>query len=52
MIRNYKFHNPEELYFISFALAGWLDEFIRNEYKELLLESLRTSGWHCSFQNV
>ncbi|MFC7346554.1 transposase [Chryseobacterium zhengzhouense] len=41
MSRNYKFHNPEGLYFISFAVAGWLDVFIRNEYKEILLESLR-----------
>ena len=41
MSRNYKFHNPEGLYFISFAVVGWLDVFIRNEYKEILLESLR-----------
>ena len=25
MSRNYKFHNPEGLYFISFAVVGWLD---------------------------
>lgn len=41
MSRNYKFHNPEGLYFISFAIVGWLDVFIRNEYKEVLLESIR-----------
>jgi len=41
MSRNYKFHNPEGLYFISFAVVGWLDVFIRNEYKEIFLESLR-----------
>ncbi|CAH0190400.1 hypothetical protein [Chryseobacterium sp. Bi04] len=23
MSRNYKFHNPEGLYFISFAVVGW-----------------------------
>jgi hypothetical protein len=49
MSRNYKFHNPEGLYFISFAVVGWLDVFIRNEYKDLLLESLsfvkRKKGW-------
>ncbi|WP_394354333.1 REP-associated tyrosine transposase [Flavobacterium pokkalii] len=38
--RNYKFHNPEGLYFISFAVVGWLDVFTRNEYKDLFLESL------------
>ena len=41
MSRNYKFHNPEGLYFISFVVVGWLDVFIRNEYKEILLESIR-----------
>ncbi|MCQ9638048.1 hypothetical protein MP478_01505 [Chryseobacterium sp. WG14] len=34
MSRNYKFHNPEGLFFISFAVVGWLDVFIRNEYKK------------------
>ena len=27
MSRSYKFHNPEGLYFISFAVVGWLDVF-------------------------
>ncbi|WP_346432214.1 hypothetical protein [Flavobacterium acetivorans] len=40
MSRNYKFHNPEGLYFISFAVVAWLDVFTRNEYKDLFLESL------------
>jgi len=40
MSRNYKFHNPEGLYFISFAVVGWLDVFIRNKYKDLFLESI------------
>ncbi|GEN78133.1 hypothetical protein [Chryseobacterium hagamense] len=40
MSRNYKFHHPEGLYFISFAVVGWLDVFIRNEYQEILLESI------------
>ncbi|NRS90697.1 REP element-mobilizing transposase RayT [Flavobacterium sp. 7E] len=40
MSRNYKFHNPEGLYFISFAVVGYLDVFTRNEYKDLFLESL------------
>ncbi|WP_317206444.1 transposase [Kaistella faecalis] len=41
MSRNYKFHNPEGLYFISFAVVGVLDVFTRNEYKDLFLDSLR-----------
>ena len=40
MSRNYKFHNPDGLYFVSFAVVGWLDVFTRNEYKDLILESL------------
>ena len=40
MSRNYKFHNPDGLYFISFAVVGWLDVFIRNEYKDLFIDSL------------
>lgn len=41
MSRNYKFHHPEGLYFISFSVVGWLDVFIRNDYKDLFLESVR-----------
>lgn len=43
MSRNYKFHNPEGLYFISFAVVGWSDVFTSNEYKDLFIESLE----HC-----
>ena len=41
MSRNYKFHNPEGVYFVSFAVVEWLDVFIRNEYKTILINSLR-----------
>lgn len=40
MSRNYKFHNPEGAYFVSFAVVEWLDVFTRNEYKDILLDSL------------
>lgn len=40
MSRNYKFHNPEGLYFVSFAVVEWLDVFTRNEYKDILIDSL------------
>lgn len=40
MSRNYKFHNPKALYFVTFAVVGWLDVFTRNDYKDLLVESL------------
>jgi len=40
MTRNYKFYNPNGLYFVSFAVINWIDVFTRNEYKEIFLESL------------
>jgi REP element-mobilizing transposase RayT len=40
MSRNYKFHNPEGLYFVSFAVVNWLDVFTRNQYKDILIDSL------------
>ena len=40
MSRNYKFHNPEGLYFVSFAVVDWLDVFTRTQYKDILIESL------------
>lgn len=41
MSRNYKFLDPEGIYFVSFAVVEWLDVFSRNEYKNILLESLK-----------
>ena len=40
MSQNYKFHKPEGVYFVSFAIVEWLDVFTRNEYKNILLENL------------
>ncbi|HEY9113898.1 MAG TPA: transposase [Bacteroidales bacterium] len=40
MSRNYKFHNAEGTYFVSFAVVDWIDVFTRNEYKDILLEAL------------
>ncbi|WP_046756134.1 REP-associated tyrosine transposase [Kordia jejudonensis] len=40
MSRNYKFHNPKGLYFVSFAVVYWLDIFTRNEYKNIIVDSL------------
>lgn len=40
MSRKYKFHNPDGLYFITFAVQGWVDVFTRNEYKDILVDNL------------
>ncbi|MDP3463522.1 MAG: transposase [Bacteroidales bacterium] len=41
MSRNYKFRNPEGVYFVSFAVVEWIDVFTRNEYKNIVLDALR-----------
>jgi hypothetical protein len=40
MSRNYKFHNPEGVFFVSFAVVECIDVFTRNVYKNILIESL------------
>ena len=40
MSRNYKFHNLEGTYFDSFAVLECLDIFTRNEYKDIIIDSL------------
>lgn len=41
MSRNYRFYNPDGVYFISLAVVEWLDVFTRNKYKDIVLDSLR-----------
>lgn len=44
MSRKYKFLNKEGLYFVSFATVNWIDVFVRSEYNNILVSSLK----HCS----
>jgi len=37
----YKFRDQEKLYFVSFSVVYWIDLFIRPEYRDIVLESLR-----------
>ncbi len=41
MSKKYKFSDNSKLYFVSFSVTNWIDLFIRNEYKEILLDSIR-----------
>lgn len=41
MSRKYKFHDSSKLYFVSFAVVYWIDLFIREEYKNIVLDSWR-----------
>jgi len=40
MSRKYKFHNPTAAYFVSFATVYWIDVFTRQEYFNILVESI------------
>jgi putative transposase len=39
MNTKYKFRDQDKIYFLSFAVVYWTDLFIRNEYKDILLDS-------------
>ncbi len=43
MSRKYKFGDNDKIYFVSFAITNWIDLFIRNEYREEILNSIK----HC-----
>ena len=43
MSTKYKFGDQDKLHFVTFAFINWIDLFIRNEYKEIMLASWR----HC-----
>ena len=43
MSRKYKFRDQDQLYFVSFAVINWIDLFVRNEYKQIMLDSWK----HC-----
>ena len=36
MSYKYKFHNPEELYFVTFATEGWTDVFTPQRIQEYI----------------
>ena len=46
MSRKYKFSDNSKLYFISFSVVYWIDVFIRNEYRDILLDSWRYCAQH------
>ena len=41
MSKKYKFADTDKIYFVSFAVTNCIDLFIRNEYKEEILNSIR-----------
>ena len=43
MSRKYRFGDPTDLYFVSYATVGWIDVFTRNEYRQIVVDSVN----HC-----
>ena len=41
MSRNYKFHDQQLPYFVTFTVVKWIDIFTRKEYKDILIDSLK-----------
>jgi len=41
MSRKYKFRNSDKLYFITYTVINWIDVFVREEYKNILIDSWR-----------
>jgi|SRR5690606_11575531 len=41
MSRKYKFHNKDGVYFVSFAVVYWIDLFVREQYSDLFISTLK-----------
>lgn len=41
MSRKYKIRDQDKLYFVTFTVIEWIDLFIRKDYKDIVLGSLR-----------
>ena len=41
MARKYAIRDQEAIYFVTFTVVNWIDLFIRDEYREIILKSLK-----------
>ena len=41
MARKYAFRDSTQLYFVSFATVNWIDVFVRRQYCDIVVDSLR-----------
>ena len=46
MSRKYKITNQQGIYFVTFTIVGWVDIFIRNEYKYIFIDSIKYCQIH------
>lgn len=43
MGRKYRIHDQSQVYFVTFTVVNWIDLFVRDEYRELIISSIQ----HC-----
>ena len=41
MSRKYKIHNQSSIYFVTFTVIDWIDVFIRDEYRAVVVNSIK-----------
>ena len=41
MGRKYAIRDKGAVYFVTFTVVNWIDVFIRNDYKEIIIDSLK-----------
>jgi len=50
MSNKYKFHNPDGIYFVTYAVVEWVDAFTRCIYKDIVIDSWRHCQRHKGLQ--
>lgn len=50
MSTKYKFTDPQATYFVTATVVDWIDVFTRNNYKNILLDSIRHCQQHQGLQ--
>lgn len=46
MSRKYKIHNDTQVYFVTFTIVNWIDVFIRDDYREIVVNSIKYCQQH------
>jgi REP element-mobilizing transposase RayT len=41
MGRKYHFHDQSQVYFVTFTVVNWIDIFVRDEYKQIVVDSIK-----------
>ncbi len=41
MSKKYKFSSNDKLHFVTWTVTNWIDLFIRNEYREIIIDSIK-----------